>query len=122
MVPGVFIRVDDPHWCMICQGMKSVLPAKAMPMPRDVVATPEAMKMETVPHAPRDGKIGEILVARAADRRKGSLDAARMKRPKDGACGRSLDYRSCTFSPSRLGRDRLRWTMKTNFKRSWSSA
>ena len=29
----------------------------------DVVATLEAMKMETVLHAPRDGKIAEILVA-----------------------------------------------------------
>jgi pyruvate carboxylase len=28
----------------------------------DVVATLEAMKMETVLHAPRDGKIAEILV------------------------------------------------------------
>jgi pyruvate carboxylase len=28
----------------------------------DVIATLEAMKMETVLHAPRDGKIAEILV------------------------------------------------------------
>jgi pyruvate carboxylase len=32
----------------------------------DIVATLEAMKMETALHAPRDGKIAEILVAPGA--------------------------------------------------------
>ncbi len=58
-----FYPFDDPHWCMICQGMKSISRPMRVPMPRDVVATPEAMTMETVLHTPRDGKIGEILVA-----------------------------------------------------------